>query len=163
MPEHRKERGACQQHARHQKDVPQKSVKVTPGWQKCHVEGDISHSRVRLKDGDDGNLHEDEEHWMLLEFDGERDGVKKDIDLEDTDEEETEMLKHLCKEVPKESDVWSQVWNRKYESIDRRDEFPGAQEEERHSSDHHQTAHIYERILKSEEPETTPPQVHWDI
>lgn len=49
----------------------------------------------------------------LLEFDGERDGVKKDIDLEDTDEEETEMLKHLCKEVPKESDVWSQVWNRK--------------------------------------------------
>ncbi len=117
------------------------SVKVTPGWQKCHVEGDISHSRVRLKDGDDGNLHEDEEHWMLpvwlnclpirvlyvlnehiahvrymqdlLEFDGERDGVKKDIDLEDTDEEETEMLKHLCKEVPEESDVWSQVWNRK--------------------------------------------------
>lgn len=41
------------------------SVEVTPGWQKCHVEGDISHGGVRLKDGDDGNLHEDEEYWML--------------------------------------------------------------------------------------------------
>ncbi len=50
-----------------------------------------------------------------------------------------------------------------HESVDRRDEVPGAQEEERESSDHHQTAHIYKRILKSEEPETTPPQVHWDI
>lgn len=50
-----------------------------------------------------------------------------------------------------------------HESIDRRDEVPGAQEEERESGDHHQTANIYERILKSEEPETTPPQVHWDI
>lgn len=49
----------------------------------------------------------------LLEFDGEWDGVKKDIDLKDAAEEETEMLKHLCKEVPEESDVWSQVWNRK--------------------------------------------------
>lgn len=49
----------------------------------------------------------------LLEFDGERDGVKEHIDLEDADEEETEVLKHLRKEVPEESDVWSQVWNRK--------------------------------------------------
>lgn len=49
----------------------------------------------------------------LLEFDGKRDGVKKDIDLEDADEEETKVLKHLCEEVPEESDVWSEVWNRK--------------------------------------------------
>lgn len=49
----------------------------------------------------------------LLEFDGKRDGVKKDIDLEDADEKETEVLKHLCEEVPEESDVWSEVWNRK--------------------------------------------------
>lgn len=31
------------------------------------------------------------------------------------------------------------------------------------SNNHHQTAHIYERILTGEEPETTSPQVHWDI
>lgn len=136
---------------------------MTPGWQKGHVEGDISHSGIGLKDGDDGNLHEHEEHWMLLEFDGERDGVKKDIDLEDANEEEAEVLKHLCEEIPEESDVWSEVWNRKYESIDRRNEVPGSQEEEGESSDHDQTAKIYERILKSEEPEAAPPQVHWDI
>lgn len=48
----------------------------------------------------------------LLEFDGERNGVKKDIDLEDADEEESKVLEHLCEEIPKQSDVWCKIWNR---------------------------------------------------
>lgn len=48
----------------------------------------------------------------LLEFNGKRNGVKKDIDLEDADEEETEVFEHLCEEIPEESDVWSKIWNR---------------------------------------------------
>lgn len=45
----------------------------------------------------------------LLEFDGQRDGVKENIDLENAEEEQAEMLEHLSKEVPEEADVRGQV------------------------------------------------------
>lgn len=45
-----------------------------------------------------------------LEFDGQRDGVEENVDLEDAKEEEAEMLKHLGKEIPEEADVRGQVW-----------------------------------------------------
>lgn len=48
----------------------------------------------------------------LLEFDGQRDGVEENIDLEDTEEEEAEVLKHLGEEIPEEAYVWGQVWHR---------------------------------------------------
>lgn len=41
------------------------SVQVTPHRQEGHVESDVSHSGVGLKDGDHSQLHEDEKHWML--------------------------------------------------------------------------------------------------
>lgn len=50
-----------------------------------------------------------EEH--LLEFDGQRNGVEEDVNLEDAEEEEAEMFKHFCKEIPEEADVGSQVRN----------------------------------------------------
>lgn len=50
-----------------------------------------------------------------------------------------------------------------HESINRRDEIPGAQEKERESSDNHHAAHIHEDILRSKEPEAAPPQIHRDI
>ncbi len=46
----------------------------------------------------------------LLEFDGQRDGVEEDVDLEDAEEEETEVFKHLSEEIPEEADVRGQVW-----------------------------------------------------
>ena len=45
----------------------------------------------------------------VLEFDGQWDGVEENVDLEDAEEEEAEMFKHLCKEVPEEADVRGQV------------------------------------------------------
>lgn len=45
----------------------------------------------------------------LLEFDGQRDGVEEDVDLEDAEKEKTEMFEHLCKEIPEEADVRGQV------------------------------------------------------
>lgn len=45
-----------------------------------------------------------------LQFDGERDGVEKDVDLEYADEEETEVFKHLSKEIPEKPNVWSEIW-----------------------------------------------------
>lgn len=48
----------------------------------------------------------------LLEFDGQRDGVEENINLEDAEEEEAEMFKHLGKEIPEEADVRSEVRNR---------------------------------------------------
>ncbi len=46
----------------------------------------------------------------LLEFDGQRDGVEEDVDLEDAEEEEAEVFKHLSEEIPEEADVRGQVW-----------------------------------------------------
>lgn len=46
----------------------------------------------------------------LLQFDGQRDGVKEDVNLEDEEEEEAEVFKHLRKEIPEEADVGGQVW-----------------------------------------------------
>lgn len=45
----------------------------------------------------------------ILEFDGQRDGVEEDVDLEDAEEEQTEVFKHLGKEIPEEADVRGQV------------------------------------------------------
>lgn len=45
-----------------------------------------------------------------LEFDGQRDGVEENVDLEDAEEEKAEMFKHLGKEIPEEADVRSEVW-----------------------------------------------------
>jgi len=45
----------------------------------------------------------------LLEFDRQRNGVEENIDLEYAEEEEAEMLKHLGKEIPEETDVRGQV------------------------------------------------------
>lgn len=49
------------------------------------------------------------EEGDLLEFDGQRDGVEEDVDLEDAEEEEAEVFKHLGEEIPEEADVWGQV------------------------------------------------------
>lgn len=46
----------------------------------------------------------------LLEFDGQGDGVEEDVDLEDAEEEEAEVFKHLGEEIPEEADVRGQVW-----------------------------------------------------
>lgn len=48
--------------------------------------------------------------WDLLEFDGQRDGVEEDVDLEDAEEEEAEVFKHLGEEIPEESDVRGEIW-----------------------------------------------------
>ena len=48
----------------------------------------------------------------LLELDGEREGVEKHVDLEDAEEEEAEVVEHLGEEIPKETDVRSQVRHR---------------------------------------------------
>ena len=45
----------------------------------------------------------------LPEFYGQRDGVDECIDLENTDEEEAEVLKHLREEIPEDADVGGQV------------------------------------------------------
>lgn len=45
----------------------------------------------------------------LLQFDRQRDGVEEDIDLEDEEEEEPEVFKHLRKEIPEEANVGGQV------------------------------------------------------
>lgn len=50
-----------------------------------------------------------------------------------------------------------------HESINGRNEIPGAQEKEGESSDDHHAARIYEDILQSKEPETAPPQIHRDV
>lgn len=46
----------------------------------------------------------------LLQFDGQRDGIEEDINLEDEEEEEPKVFKHLRKEIPEEADVGGQVW-----------------------------------------------------
>lgn len=46
----------------------------------------------------------------LLEFDGQRNGVEEDINLEDAEEEETKVFKHLGKEIPEEANVRGQIW-----------------------------------------------------
>ena len=45
----------------------------------------------------------------LLEFDGEWEGVEEHVDLEDAEEEETEVIEHLSEEIPEETDVRGQV------------------------------------------------------
>lgn len=45
----------------------------------------------------------------LLQFDGQRDGVEEDVNLEDEEEEESKVFKHLRKEIPEEADVGGQV------------------------------------------------------
>lgn len=47
---------------------------------------------------------------LLLEFDRKRDGIQKDVNLEDANEEETKMFKHLGKEIPEEADIWCEIW-----------------------------------------------------
>lgn len=47
---------------------------------------------------------------LLLELDRQGDGIQKDVNLEDADEEETKMFKHLSKEIPEEADIWCEVW-----------------------------------------------------
>lgn len=55
-----------------------------------------------------------------LEFDGQRDAVEENVDLENAEEEEAEMFKHLGKEIPEESDVGGQVWYRETEGRETR-------------------------------------------
>ena len=43
---------------------------------------------------------------------GEGQDVDESVDLEHTQEEDTEVLKGLCEEVPEEAHVWSQVRHR---------------------------------------------------
>ncbi len=45
----------------------------------------------------------------LLEFDGQRDGVEEDVNLEDAEEEQAEVFEHLGKEIPEEADVGGQI------------------------------------------------------
>lgn len=47
----------------------------------------------------------------LLEFDGQGDGIEEDINLEDEEEEQPKVFKHLGKEIPEEADVGGQVWD----------------------------------------------------
>lgn len=49
------------------------------------------------------------EELDLLQFDRQRDGVEEDINLEDEEEEEPEVFKHLRKEIPEEANVRGQV------------------------------------------------------
>lgn len=163
VPENREQSGAGEQHAAHQEDVPQESVQVTPHRQEGHVESDVSHSGVGLKDGDHSQLHEDEKHWMLLEFDGQRDGVEEDIDLEDAEEEEAEVFKHLGEEIPEEADVGGQVRNWEDEAIDGRQEVPGAEQEEGEADDDEEAAQVHEGVLNDEPPEAGTPEVHRDV
>lgn len=52
VPENWKQSRTCQQDTGHQEDVPQESVQVTPDRKESHVESDVTHGGVRLKDGD---------------------------------------------------------------------------------------------------------------
>lgn len=45
-----------------------------------------------------------------LEFDGQRDGVEENVDLENAEKEQAEMFKHLGEEIPEEANVRGQVW-----------------------------------------------------
>jgi hypothetical protein len=48
---------------------------------------------------------------MFTESDGEGDGMDEGINLKDTEEEQTEMLKHFCKEIPEQTDIRSKIRN----------------------------------------------------
>lgn len=163
VPEDGKQSRARQQDAGHQEDVPQESVQVTPHRQEGHVERNVSHRGVGLKDGDHSKLHEDQEHRMLLEFDGQRDGVEEDVDLEDAEEEEAEVFKHLGEEIPEEANVWSQVRHRQDEAIDGGEVVPGAQQEEGETDEDEEAAQVHEGVLSDEPPETHTTEVHRDV
>ena len=57
-----------------------------------------------------------------LESDTQWNGHDECIDLKHTQEEQSEVVKHLCEEVPEEAVVWGQIWNKQ----------PGAGRRERH-------------------------------
>lgn len=40
-------------------------MQVAPDGQERHVERHVSHGGIGLKDGDDGELHEDQEHGVF--------------------------------------------------------------------------------------------------
>ena len=52
----------------------------------------------------------------ILESDGQWNCVDESVDLEHADEEDTEVLKHLCEEIPKHTYVWSMIWDTKTEA-----------------------------------------------
>lgn len=49
----------------------------------------------------------------LLQFHCQGNGVEEGIDLKDAHKEEAEVLKHFSKEVPEQSNIGSEVGNRK--------------------------------------------------
>lgn len=53
----------------------------------------------------------DREREDLLEFDGERQSVEKDVNLEDAEEEKAKVLEHLGEEIPKEANIGGEVGN----------------------------------------------------
>lgn len=136
---------------------------MTPDRKEGQVESNVSHRGVRLKDGDHSQLHEDQKHWMLLEFDRQRDGVEENVDLEDAEEEEAKVFKHLGEEIPEEADVWGQVWYWENEAVDRRHVVPRAEQEKGETDDHKQAAQVHEGVLRDEPPEAGTPKVHRDV
>ena len=47
-----------------------------------------------------------------LESDTQQNGHNECIDLKHTQEEQSEVVEHLCEEVPEETVVWGQIWNK---------------------------------------------------
>lgn len=127
----------------------------------------------------------------LLEFDGQRDGIEEDVDLEDAEEEEAEMFKHFGKEIPEEADVGGQVRNgeaagkpagnihhtgekpslkpftppppHSHEAVDGRHVVPGAQQEEGQADQDKQAAQVHEEVLNHKPPEADAPEVDRDV
>lgn len=50
-----------------------------------------------------------------------------------------------------------------HEAVDRRQEVPGAQQEEGETHDDKQTAQVHEGVLRNEPPERDSLHVHWNV
>lgn len=48
----------------------------------------------------------------IPQFDGKWHCVDEHVDLKDAEEEEAEMFKHFCEEIPENANVWGEVRDR---------------------------------------------------
>ena len=76
------------------------------GKEQC-IHGLIEHWDYRVLQSTDKR----EGVGALPESEGEREDVEKGIDLEDTQEEDSEVFESLSEKVPEQSHIGSQVWD----------------------------------------------------
>ena len=107
------------EHAEDDEGLLHEGKEVREQGKECEEEANIADAGVGFEHRYEPDDHGGEEKRLVWKPDRERSHVEDQVDLEGTDEEDSEVVKHLGEEIPEYSHVRCQLRNSQDEAIDR--------------------------------------------